>query len=173
MDTNFEVLVKKISPTLKRITYRLNGHFSFFNDEDLFQEALIHLWEDFQKGRLSDKTDSYILQGCYFHLKNYLRLVKAKTKVTSIETIIDGEDTTLEETLLLQDEAAKCYLDNLDNRLLVETIQNNGLTAREKDILSLCMDGLTTREVGARLCISHVRVVKLIARIRTKCTKYL
>ena len=79
MNDNFEVLIKRVSPTLKRITYRLNGHFSFFNDEDLFQEALIHLWEDYQKGKIQDKTDSYILQGCHFHLKNYLRKMKPKT----------------------------------------------------------------------------------------------
>ena len=59
---SFEELLEKITPTLKRITYRLNGHFSFFNDEDLFQEALMHLWVEFQQGKLNDKTDSYILQ---------------------------------------------------------------------------------------------------------------
>lgn len=170
---SFEELVKRVSPTLKRITYKLNGHFSFFNDEDLYQEALVHLWQDFQRGLLNDKADSYILQGCYFHLKNYLRKVKTKAKLVSMETIIYGEDSSLEETSLLEDENAKCYFDYLNDKLLVETIHNNGLTTREKDILSLCSRGLTVREIGQKLGISHVRVVKLMHRIRNKSKKYL
>lgn len=72
---SFQELHQKLSPTIKRIAYRLNGHYRSFNHDDLYQEATIHLWSNFLKGKLSDKTDSYILQGCYFHLKNYIRKV--------------------------------------------------------------------------------------------------
>ena len=66
-------LLKRLSPRLKGITHKLNGKFTFFNEEDLFQEAAVRLWQEFELGRLAGKTDSYILQGCYFHLKNYIR----------------------------------------------------------------------------------------------------
>ncbi|MBI3991279.1 MAG: sigma-70 family RNA polymerase sigma factor [Candidatus Omnitrophica bacterium] len=173
MDKNFEGLVKRISPTLKRITYRLNGHFSFFNDEDLFQEALIHLWVDFQENKLQDKTDSYILQGCHFHLKNYLRKVKPKIKTISLELLMnDEEDRNSTEALLLEGKGSQSDIDNLNNKLLVETIRNNGFDRREKDILSFYSQGLTTRAIGQRLGISHVRVIKLMHRIKDKCRKY-
>src|SRR3989338_3784826 len=169
MDTTFEGLVKKLSPTLKRITYKLNGHFSFFNDEDLFQEALLHLWLDFQAGKLDDKTDSYILQGCYFHLKNYLRKTQSKARLISLDSFADEDNAALEEILSL-DNKGSCF-DYLDNKMLVEDIQNNGLTEREREVLSLCLEGMTVREIGERLGISHVRVVKLKNRIRAKCKK--
>jgi len=163
---SFEELVKKVSPTLKRITYKLNGHFSFFNDEDLYQEALAHLWLDFKEGKLRDKTDSYILQGCYFHLKNYLRKVRVKANLISMDSLIDEEGNTLEEYLPAQE--ASFYFDYLDNKMLVESIQGNTLTAREKEVLSLCLEGLTVREIGKRLGVSHVRIVKIKAGIKRK-----
>ncbi len=166
---SFEELTKKLSPTLKRITYRLNGHFSFFNDEDLFQEALIHLWEDFQKGKLQDKTDSYILQGCYFHLKNYLRKTREKFNLISIDALTDNEEDSFTNMFLSDRHTQANFIDYLDNRLLVEAIQNNGLTKREKEVFLLSLQDLTTREIGQRLDISHVRVVKLRNRIRSKC----
>ncbi len=173
MNDTFEGLVKRVSPTLKRITYRLNGHFSFFNDEDLFQEALIHLWEDFRRGKLQDKTDSYILQGCHFHLKNYLRKVRPKMKLVSLELLINNDDgRSLEESLLLKREDSQNVIDYLNNKLLVEAIRNNGFTKREKDILSFYAKGLTTRAIGERLGVSHVRVIKLMRRIKDKCKKY-
>lgn len=162
----FEELVKKISPTLKRITYRLNGHFSFFNDEDLYQEALVHLWLDFKEGKLQDKTDSYILQGCYFHLKNHLRKVRDKVRIVSMDTLVDGEGADLEEILCL--EHPRASFEELDSQMLSERIQNSGLTLREKEILSLCMEGMTVREIGRRLGISHVMVVKLKKKIQEK-----
>ena len=173
MDVTFEGLVKRISPTLKRITYKLNGHFSFFNDEDLFQEAMIHLWVDFQKGRIQDKTDSYILQGCYFHLKNFLRKVRPKIKSVSLELLINDEDgRSVEETLLSRVNDSQNDIDYLNNKFLIETIQNNGFTQRDKEIISFCAEGLTTRAMGEKLGISHVRVIKLMHRIKDKCKEY-
>lgn len=164
----FEELVKRISPTLKRITYKLNGHFSYFGDEDLYQEALVYLWEQFCKGRLEGNTDSYILQGCYFHLKNYLRKIKDKSRLVSLETLIGQEDRDLEEVLCK--EFPGVYFDNLENDILLEHIQNNGFSEREKEVLSFSLEGLTSRQIGERLGISHVRVVKIKKRLRKKIT---
>jgi RNA polymerase sigma factor (sigma-70 family) len=173
MNETFEKLIKRISPTLKRITYRLNGHYTFFNDEDLFQEALIHLWGDFKGGKLQDKTDSYILQGCHYHLKNYLRKVRPKIRSVSLDLLVDAEDgRSLGETLFLEADDRRSTIDCLHDKLLVETIRNNGFTRREKDILSFYAEGLTTRVIGAKLGISHVRVIKLMHRIKDKCKKY-
>jgi RNA polymerase sigma factor (sigma-70 family) len=173
MNETFEGLIKRISPTLKRITYRLNGYYTFFNDEDLFQEALIHLWGDFQEGKLQDKTDSYILQGCHFHLKNYLRKARPKIRSISLDLLVDAEDgRNFEETFSLQIEDQHSNIDYLHNKLLAETLHNNGFTGREKDILSFWAEGLTTRAMGAKLGISHVRVIKLMRRIKDKCKKY-
>ncbi|MFA5157375.1 MAG: sigma-70 family RNA polymerase sigma factor [Candidatus Omnitrophota bacterium] len=166
----FEGLVKKISPTLKRITYKLNGHFSFFNDEDLFQEALLRLWLDFQRGKLDDKTDSYILQGCYFHLKNYLRKARDKARLVSIDTLVAEEGLNLDEMLASDRQLPAC--DDLDEEMLSERMEKLGLSGREKDILSLSMEGLTVREIGKRLGISHVMVIKLKAKIKSKCIRF-
>lgn len=162
----FEELLKIISPTLKRITHKLNGRFCFFNDEDLFQEAMLHLWVCFQEGKLHDKTTSYILQGCYFHLKNHIRKVQDKTNLVSINAIVDGESMDLEETLCLRN-SESCF-DDLENKILIEQIQNNGLTEREKEVFCLCLEGLTTREIGKHLGISHVSIVKARKNLRKK-----
>ena len=169
---SFEILLKRISPTLKRITYKLNGHFSFFNDEDLYQEALIRLWLDFKEGKLSDKTDSYILQGCYFYLKNYIRKNYDKANLISLEkqTNQEGEDLDLENVLSLEN--PESYFDIINCKMLIEKINHNGLTKREKEVFHLALEGLTTREIGSRLGISHVRVVKLKSKIKDKSRKY-
>lgn len=152
----FEILLKRISPTLKRITYKLNGHFSFFNDEDLYQEALVRLWEDFLGGKLDDKTDSYILQGCYFHLKNYLRKKREKVILVSIEAAAGEEGFSWNEIL-----PAHNFPPRLD-------YEDKGFTEKEKKVLSFCAEGLTMREIGMKLGISHVRVVKIKKNLRRK-----
>jgi RNA polymerase sigma factor (sigma-70 family) len=43
------------------------------------------------------------------------------------------------------------------------------LDEREQEVLRLLMEGLTVREIGDRLGISHVMVVKLWRRMRDKC----
>ena len=76
-------------------------------------------------------------------------------------------------SLCLADRRQEGFLDYLNDKLLAQTISDNGLTPREKELLPLFAEGLTTREIGKRLGISHVRVVKLTSRIRVKCRKYL
>ena len=163
---NFDDITNKLSPTLRRIAHRMNGHSTFFSDDDLYQEAMVHMWVLYRNGMLDDKTDSYILQGCYFHLKNYLRTTLDKAKLTSLSALIDGQDTTLEDTLASKEGKER---DDLDAALLEEGVALKGLNERENEVLRLSMDGLTTREIGDRLGVSHVMVVKIKARIKEKC----
>jgi len=169
---NFEALINKISPKLKGITYKLNSCLSAANSQDLFQEALLHLWQDYRHGKLANKTDSYILQGCYFYLKNYIRKEKPSKKIFSLNALIDDKETNLEEILLYNNSDDQDYRDYLNSKLLADTIRNNGLTGKEKKILSLYAEGLTTREIGARFGVSHVSVVKAMKLIREKCRKH-
>lgn len=168
----YEELLKKISPVLRRIAYKLGAHHSHFDQGDLYQEALVHLWRRFEEGVLDDKTDSYILQGCYFHLKNYIRTESDKGRLVSFETPVSSDGTTLSDTMRLVDEEASTHRESLHGKMLLEELINNGFSPREKSIIAYLSEGLTTREMGLRLGISHVRVVKLIGELRVKCQAY-
>ena len=166
MKETFESFVKRLSPTIRRISRRLNGHFTFFNDDDLCQEALVHLWLLFRNGKLDDKTDSYILQGCYYHLKNHIRTSADKMNAVSLESPVDEDGTSLKDLLASQDTA---IINGMEEKILLESMEKNELKDREKKVLDLSLAGLTTREIGAKLNISHVAVVKIRRRIKDKC----
>jgi len=170
---NFELLYKKFSPTIKRIAYKLNGHYRSFNHDDLYQEATIHLWDSFLKGSIDGKTDSYILQGCYFHLKNYIRKVNERSGIISIDSTLEGDDqVTIEELLGEQWSCPDCRQE-LHNKFLVKSIQDNGFTKREKNLLNYFSQGLNTREIGKRMGVSHVSVIKMAQKVRIKAKRYL
>ena len=151
----------------------MNGRFAFFSDEDLCQEALAHLWISFQNRKLYDKTDSYILQGCYYHLKNYIRTNADKAKLISMESPIDDEGSTIKD--IITSEGASTYNDT-EEKGFSESMDIYGLSEREKEIVRLSLKGLTTREIGFELDVSHVTIVKIKKKIRYKCAileKYL
>ncbi len=170
---SFEELHQKLSPTIKRIAYRLNGHYRSFNHEDLYQEATIHLWSSFLNGKLSDKTDSYILQGCYFHLKNYIRKVNERSNVVSIDAALNTNDEATVEDVLGEYWACDDCRQDLHNKFLVQSLRDNGFNPREKSLLFYLSQGLTTRDIGKRMSVSHVSVVKMIQKIRIKSKKHL
>ena len=114
MRTNFEDLIRKLSPTLRGITHKLNGHFTFFDEDDLFQEALGHLWVHYNQDKLNDKTDSYVLQGCYFHLKNYIRKTQDPAKLVSLQKLYEDGDLTLESFLGYEDRSIEENAENLE-----------------------------------------------------------
>ncbi len=92
-------------------------------------------------------------------------------KLVSIEENI-GQGKNSFEDLFLKDEKSPDLRDRLNDLLLAETIFNNGFTQREKTVLRFYAEGLTTRQIGVKLGVSHVSVVKMTNRIRQKSKKY-
>jgi RNA polymerase sigma factor (sigma-70 family) len=149
----------------------LNGRSHFFNEDDLYQEAVVHLWTDFKEGKLSDKTSSYVLQGCYFYLKNYIRKTQDGASLVRLSCLgQDQEEIDLENFVSLKN--PKTDLDDLSGKILLEDIQREPWTEREKDVLSLSLSGLTVREIGLKLGVSHVAIVKIRNKIKDKCQKF-
>ncbi|MEI6862893.1 MAG: sigma-70 family RNA polymerase sigma factor [Candidatus Omnitrophota bacterium] len=163
MKEKFEDLIRKFSPTLRGITHKLNGHFTFFDEDDLFQEALEHLWIYYNQNKLGDKTDSYVLQGCYFHLKNYIRKTMDKAKLISLQKLTEDGDSTLESFIGYEDRRIE---DNLENVSISESEAVKRMNCRERAVLKLSMNGMTVREIGKKLGISHVMVVKIRKNMR-------
>ena len=110
----FRTMVARLSPTLKRITHRLNPYSPFVGEEDLYQEALIQMWTRFSAGELDDKTDSYVLQGCYFHLKNYLRKNPERSALVSMSTVTEKDGW--EEVLFADENACHDYLEGVSRQ---------------------------------------------------------
>src|SRR4030042_3953502 len=132
----FEGLLDRISPRLKAISGRLNGRYGFFDKDDLYQEALIHLWQKYESGKLSDKTDSYILQGAFFFLKNYIRTAyrKLDSESTSLNAIADTENSSLEDVMFVK--APEDEFGFIVVNILVEDILSC-LDRREREIFLL------------------------------------
>ena len=168
----YNELFLKLNPTIRRIAARLVRRSDVvLGADDLYQEACLYLWRTFETGTLRDKTDSYILQGCYFHLKNYLRTHGRRAVVYSLDAPLYSDEGGLFSYEPPSPEP-DCR-DQLHARFLVEQLCNNGFTQREKDVLLLWRDALDTRQIGRRLGISHVRVVKLMAGIRRKSARHI
>ncbi|MEK7578274.1 MAG: sigma-70 family RNA polymerase sigma factor, partial [Patescibacteria group bacterium] len=140
----------------------------FIDKDDLYQEALINLWERLREGRLNNKTSSYIVRGCYFHIQNYIRTHKVKNNTLSLEEPMETESG---ERFCLKDAIGDQSQDlarQLNSRFIVDDIMNNGLTKREKDVFRLLYAGLNIRQIAIKLGISHVRVVKIKQNISYK-----
>lgn len=162
---NFKEILEELFPKLTGIARRVNGYLPFIDEDDLMQEMSLHLWKKWKQGELEGKTDSFILQSCWFHLKNYLRTVGDKAQIISLDEPINSEGTTLGE--IIPDNSQP--LPELVNwKMLVEKIKTDGLTKREKEVFALCLEGYTLREIGERLDISFVRVSKIKKNIRKK-----
>ena len=162
---SFENIVKRVTPSLRKTARHLNGHHCYFDDDDLYQEAVTHLWLKYKHGALEGKNYTYIMRGCYFHIKNYLRKARSKAKFVNLDDRVNGTEITFAE--IIPDN--KTPLDrSVESKLLIEKIRHNGLSKREKEVFNLSLCGHTVREIGKKLDISHVRVVKLRYKIRLK-----
>jgi len=163
---NFEELVKKIYPKLSGIIANMWTKTSVFDREDMFSEALVFLWSQWNGGKIQNKTDSFVLQGCYFHLKNSARKTfsSSETRWLSLDAELDGGGV-LEEII----EEKPFSYDTLDHVGYIH--MQDMLNEREKRIVNYSLSGMTTREIGKLLGISHVMVVKITDKIRTKCCK--
>ena len=158
----FEELREEYESQIKMLAYRLNSNLRCIGHEDLAQEALLCLWQQSESGKLEGKNHSYIMKGLYFHLKNYIRVMDDSRRLSYLEELKGGDGG---EPQQLVDRHVHCDGDGKD---LAYELFANTLTEREREVLALSFEGHTTREAGKKLDISHVRVVKILKRVRCK-----
>ena len=164
----FNKIVKKFNPKIRAIARRLDGKYTVFNDDDLYQEAVIYLWGKHNQDELHDKTDSFILQGCFFNMQNYIRTSHKSLDRNSVSmnAPINKEGNTYED--LLADTDIESVSSNITNRSLMNDVREK-LNERELKVLSYSYNGMTTREIGGLIGVSHVMVGKIMKKIRIKC----
>ncbi len=135
--------------------------------EDLFQEALFHLWRR-QQERLG-QTLSWYVQSCEFHVKDTLEagrsIDSAKRQGNRVEPPPGPEDEDGEDGI--EALAPPAPDDVVSQVCLREEIPRlmSALEPRERTILTLHLDEYTTREIAERIGIDHMIVLRALHRI--------
>src|SRR5438067_792130 len=125
--------------------------------DDLLQEALIHLW--LMETRRPEQTKSWYLQSCKYHLLHYLsagRSVDSGKRRSGqlMEPELDGWIEQGEQV----DADAAVFASVCARDLL--SLLGKHLLPQERAVLSCLADGLGAREIGRRLGISHSMAIK-------------
>jgi RNA polymerase sigma factor (sigma-70 family) len=135
---------------------RLTGNAAF--QEDLLQEALIHLWTT--EIARSGQTRSWYLQSCKYHLQHYLArgrsVDSAKRKAGKLpqEMDDDGEDWFADEA-----DSGNSVYEVVSARDIISVLSPR-LDRQERAVLECFADGLRVREIGRRLRVSHTMVIR-------------
>lgn len=165
---DFETMFNRISPRLKKMAKSHNGHNCFADENDLYQEMCVYLWNNFKDGVPDGINDAYIVKGCEFYISNILRKKREKATILSLEEPVDENGGTLKDILA---DPGRPLDRRIDKNLAINEVENNGFVRREKEVFSLLLKGYTVREIGKRLDISHVMVVKYKKKIIKKWQK--
>lgn len=153
---DFRILLEKITPALKHIA-RKHLLTSLYDEEDLYQEMSLYLWQRYRHGLPIGINESYAIKGCEFHIQNFLRKGRPKVVFSSLDELISPDGTTLGDILA---DNKKDFVSETENRLTIDEIKNLNLTARERAVLFCLLKGYTVREAAGQIGISHVMVIK-------------
>jgi RNA polymerase sigma factor (sigma-70 family) len=174
----FETRYIAVFEKLKNIAAKYSGYCRYTDSDDLYAEMRFYLWQAWREGSLKGKTESYITQACYFHIRNYLRTVKDKAELMSLDESYNSsnssDDMGGESSSRLEDmmpDGLPGMDETLESKALYEKIMNNGLSMIEKYIVRYLYSGYTVREIGRILGLSHVMVVKHKKQIAEKVTR--
>ncbi len=161
---DFRILLEKITPALKYIA-RKHLLCSLYDEEDLYQEMCLYLWQHYRQGLPIGINESYAIKGCEFHIQNFLRKGMPRVTLSSLDELVTPEGVTLGD--ILEDEKVT-FGQIAENNLTIDEIKNIGLTDKEKAVLSCLLKGYTVREAAKELGISHVMIVKYKKQILEK-----
>jgi RNA polymerase sigma factor (sigma-70 family) len=167
VNMDFRILLEKITPALKYVARKhlLRG---FYNEEDLYQEMCLYLWQHYSYGLPIGKNEAYIIKACEFHIQNFLRKGRPKAVIVSLDELISPSGQTLGDILEdKKDNTDTC----IERNITVDEIRNIGLTDREKTVFSCLLKGYTARETASEIGISHVMVLKYKKNIIKKWRK--
>ena len=153
---DFRILLQKITPALRYIA-RKHLLYGFYDEEDLYQEMCLFLWQNYANGLPMGINEAYVIKACEFHIRNFLRKGRPKTTILSLEDLISPKGLTLAE--ILEDEKTNIESD-IDYRLTVDEIKSLGLNKKERNVISYLLKGHTVRETAKEMGCSHVMVIK-------------
>lgn len=153
---DFRILLNKITPALRFIARKhlLTG---CYDEEDLYQEMCIYLWQHYGQGLPIGINESYAIKGCEFHIQNFLRKGRPKVILSSLDELVNAEGLTLGDILEDKKEGVGA---TIERKLTIDEIKDMGLTEKERSVLSCLLKGHTVREAASQLGISHVMVLK-------------
>ena len=124
-------------------------------EDDLIQEAIIHLW--LREKERPGQRPSWYIQGCRLYLQNYLRKGRS----------VDGGNRRFSVSLPMLGEQHENLEPHTDDSLLslvcardVVRELSKWLTPLEKQVLNLSHEGLSLREIGERLNLSHTSIIR-------------
>lgn len=166
---DFEDLLETIKPKLKQLALRYDRYLSYCSEEDMLGEMMGFLWAQWRTGKLDDKTESYIVQACYFHLRNYLRKAKDMYACISIDAGPAEEGRNLKDSIPDAVPAVPEYVEG--NNAVARTMDAGGLNRMERIVFEMLLCGYTVREIGEKLDVSHTMVVKHKKNILKKVSK--
>ena len=165
---DFRILLEKITPALRFIA-RKHLLTSFYNEEDLYQEMCLYLWQHYANGLPIGVNESYAIKGCEFHIQNFMRKGRKKVIMSSIDELVGPGGATLGD--LLEDKRGESGTSMAD-RITIDEIKAMDLTEKERSVLSFLLKGCTVREAAAQCGISHVMILKhkkaMLAKWRKK-----
>jgi len=168
----FAEAVEKLETKLRKIAGNVTSNKA--DQDDLLQEGWLYLWKN--RGKLENKTISYVLRGCYFRFIDYLKQgssidSKSRENVTviSLYYISDEGQTPLVSSIPSGAEDAKDVLIAKD---LEEQIRKR-LNAKLKGTYDLLLEGHTLGEIAKRLDLTHEAVRLRVRKIRRIARDYL
>jgi len=136
--------------------------------DDLFQEALIHLW--IIETRRPGQTRSWYLHSCKFHLLHYLASGRSIDSIKRRDGQMDFEaEADYQAGVRGIMDTGDSVLSSVCARELIGLLSPQ-LLPRERAVLECLADGLGPREIGRRLNISHTMVIKHRCKIASLLT---
>lgn len=117
---DFRILLEKITPALRYVARKhlLDG---FYDEEDLFQEMCLYLWQHYGNGLPIGINESYAIKGCEFHIQNFLRKGRQKVMLSSLDELISPEGLTLGDIL---EDKKETFSSRVENKLTVDEIKS-------------------------------------------------
>ncbi len=137
--------------------------------DDLFQEALIHLW--LREESCPGQSTGWYLQSCRFHLKNHLRCgrsVDSPRHFRVRQELPEHGDAPIDSWH--DSMGGTTILDQICARELCSML-SEWITPVERQILACLTDGLGMREIGQRLGVSHTFVIQHRRKIASLALK--
>jgi DNA-directed RNA polymerase specialized sigma24 family protein len=153
--------VEMVRAVVARVVQDVGAAFSL--QEDLMQEALVHLW--WKQLVCPGHRPSWYLKSCHFHLLDYLRngrsVDSVKRSYLACELSGDNGEDDCPCNHPIAEEVARSRASALD----ILAVLKRRLNRTERKVLDLIAEGWGVSEVAAKLRVSHQAVSKCWRKI--------